>query len=125
MIAAGDMTGKTAIITGAAAGLGRATALKLAAAGGNLCLVDINAAGLQNTAAEAAALDVETLILTEDLARPDAGRDIVAACVERFGRIDALCNVAAVFLPRHTTKMSDEDWGLVSPSRSMMGSIAF
>jgi NAD(P)-dependent dehydrogenase (short-subunit alcohol dehydrogenase family) len=112
MIAAGDMTGKTAIITGAAAGLGRATALKLAAAGGNLCLVDINAAGLQNTAAEAAALDVETLILTEDLARPDAGRDIVAACVERFGRIDALCNVAAVFLPRHTTKMSDEDWDL-------------
>ena len=112
MIAAGDMTGKTAIITGAAAGLGRATALKLAAAGANLCLVDINADGLQNTAAEVAALNVETLVLAVDLSRPDAGRDIVTACVETFGRVDALCNVAAVFLPRHTTEMSDEDWDL-------------
>jgi len=112
MIATGEMTGKTAIVTGAAAGLGRATALKLAAAGANLCLVDINADGLQQTAGEAEALDVDTLVQTEDLSRPDAGQDIVAACVDRFGRVDALCNVAAVFLPRHTTQMSDEDWDL-------------
>jgi hypothetical protein len=45
-----NMKGKAALVTGAASGLGRATAIKLAAAGANVCLVDLNAAGLQETA---------------------------------------------------------------------------
>ena len=43
-----NMKGKSALVTGAASGLGRATAIKLAAAGANVCLVDVNAVGLQD-----------------------------------------------------------------------------
>ena len=45
-----DMTGKAALVTGAASGLGRATARKLAEAGASLCLVDVNPQGLAETA---------------------------------------------------------------------------
>ena len=46
-----EMSGKAALVTGAASGLGRATAVKLAEAGAHLCLVDRDAAGLAETAA--------------------------------------------------------------------------
>ena len=107
-----DMTGKTAIVTGAAAGLGKATALKLARAGANLCLVDINADGLEQTAVEAGDLGVTALVHAADLAQPHVPHDIVEAAINQFGRIDALCNVAAVFIPRHTTDMLDSEWDL-------------
>ena len=45
-----DMTGKAALVTGAASGLGRATAIRLSEAGAMLCLVDVNAAGLDERA---------------------------------------------------------------------------
>ena len=61
MIAPSNMKGKAALVTGAAAGLGRATALKLAAAGADLCLVDINHEGLKETAASVADLGAEAL----------------------------------------------------------------
>jgi len=50
MYAPGSMKGKAALVTGAAAGLGRATALKLANLGADVCIVDINASGLEGTA---------------------------------------------------------------------------
>src|SRR5690554_5075807 len=73
-----NMSGKTALITGAAAGLGRATALILADAGANLCLLDINAGGLQSTADEARARGVEVLPLAVDIGEPQNCRDAVA-----------------------------------------------
>lgn len=60
-----DMTGKVAIVTGAASGLGRATALKLAQAGADLCLVDVNIQGLQG-AAITAPLSISTMALRQD-----------------------------------------------------------
>lgn len=105
-----DMTGKTAIVTGAAAGLGRATALRLASAGAGLCLVDINAAGLEDAASEVRALGVEVLVQAVDLADTGRCQPVVDAAVEAFGRLDALCNVAAVFLPCHSHEMDDENW---------------
>ncbi|HEY8386252.1 MAG TPA: SDR family oxidoreductase [Porticoccaceae bacterium] len=105
-----NMSGKTALITGAAAGLGRATALILADAGANLCLLDINAGGLQSTADEARARGVEVLPLAVDIGEPQNCRDAVASAVDTFGRLDALCNVAAVFIPSHTDRMSLDAW---------------
>lgn len=105
-----DMTGKAALITGAAAGLGRATALILARAGADVCLVDVNAAGLEATAGEARALGVKALAQEADLASPDNCRAAVAAAVAAFGRLDALCNVAAVFIPAHAAEMDQADW---------------
>lgn len=110
MLNPGDMTGRAAIVTGAAAGLGRATALLLARAGANLCLVDVNADGLEAVSSEVRALGGEVLVEAVNLADSSQCSAIVADTVEAFGRLDALCNVAAVFMPVHATDMTDEQW---------------
>jgi meso-butanediol dehydrogenase / (S,S)-butanediol dehydrogenase / diacetyl reductase len=105
-----DMKGKSVLVTGAAAGLGRATALRLAHAGADLCVVDVNAEGLEATANDARALGVKAIALALDLGIADNCRKAVAAALQAFNRLDALCNVAAVFIPCHTTEMSAADW---------------
>ena len=108
MIAPSEMTGRVALVTGAAAGLGKATALTLAGAGASVCLVDIDAKGLEETATEIAAAGGETVVHATDLSSGDNCRRAVGAAIDRFGRLDALCNVAAVFLPGRTEDMTDE-----------------
>jgi NAD(P)-dependent dehydrogenase (short-subunit alcohol dehydrogenase family) len=105
-----DMKGKAALVSGAAAGLGRATAVKLARAGADVCIVDVNASGLEETADQLRALGVKAHIRAADLAVYDHCRASVASAVETFGRLDALCNVAAVFMPGHATDMTAEGW---------------
>lgn len=105
-----DMQGKSALITGAAAGLGRATALQLAAAGADVYLLDIDAEGLAATVRDAEALGVRAIGTPLDLADPEGCRGAVDAAVAAFGRLDALCNIAALFLPCHTEEMSLEAW---------------
>lgn len=110
MQAPSDMHGKAALITGTAAGLGRATALRLAHAGADVCLLDINADGLESTAREARELGVRALVQARDLSDPSTCAASVAAAVETFGRLDALCNVAAVFIPCHADAMTKVEW---------------
>jgi NAD(P)-dependent dehydrogenase (short-subunit alcohol dehydrogenase family) len=105
-----DMKGKAALITGAAAGLGRATALTLGQAGADVCLVDVNARGLEETATQLRALGVKAKSYPVDLAVRDNCFSAVAAAVDAFGRLDALCNVAGVFIPCHATDMAAADW---------------
>lgn len=105
-----DMTGRAAIVTGAAAGLGRATAMQLAGAGADLCLVDLNPEGLEAAAQEARALGVRAVPFATDLAVEGNCAAAVAAAVESFGRVDSLCNVAGVFLPAHSAAMPAADF---------------
>lgn len=105
-----SMHGKVALITGAAAGLGKATALLLARTGANVCLVDINAEDLEKTAQECRDIGVNALNVATDLSNADNCRAAIAAAVESFGRLDALCNVAAVFIPCHSAEMNDQQW---------------
>lgn len=101
----GTMKGKAAIVTGAAAGLGCATALKLAQAGADVSLVDIDANKLAAVADEVRVLGVKALVQVVDLAVADNCPAVVAAAVDAFGRLDALCNVAAVMIPSYTPEM--------------------
>ncbi len=110
MISASDMTGKTAFITGAAGGLGRATALKLAGAGARLFLVDINGDQLAQTANELKAIGADVRLEAADLGEGRRCSELIDSAVQEFGRLDALCNVAAVFIPKHTTAMSDDEF---------------
>ncbi|MET0179316.1 MAG: SDR family oxidoreductase [Novosphingobium sp.] len=105
-----DMTGKAALVTGAASGLGRATAIALADAGADVCLVDLNAAGLEETAGSIA---TRAHVHATDLGKPDACKAAVAAAVNAFGRLDALCNVAGVLKFANAHEMSVEDWNLI------------
>ncbi len=105
-----DMKGEAALVTGAASGLGRATALKLAQAGADLCIVDINAAGLEETAQQIRGLGVSVLAHAADLAVAEHCRLAVEATVEKFGRLDALCNVAGLIIFTNSPEMPVADW---------------
>lgn len=105
-----DMTGKVALVTGGALGLGKATALKLARCGASLCLVDFNAAGLAETAALVAGEGAHVLSHRADLSDPDQCGPAIEAAVARFGRLDALCNVAGIIVMAHAHEMARMDW---------------
>jgi NAD(P)-dependent dehydrogenase (short-subunit alcohol dehydrogenase family) len=92
-----NMKGKVALVTGAASGLGRATAMALAQAGADLCLVDLNQAGLQETAG-LLSTDVRSLVQVTDLAERENCAPAVSAAVQEFGRLDALCNIAGIII---------------------------
>lgn len=103
---ASDMTGKAALVTGAAAGLGRATAIRLARAGAAVCLVDIDAANLEEAAKAIRDEGGQALVHVADLAEYDQCIGAVAVAFAQFGRLDALCNVAGIMIPSHTPDMS-------------------
>lgn len=105
-----NMKGKVALVTGAASGLGRATALKLGQAGADVCLVDLNAAGLEETAQQLRALGVRALVHATNLALRDNCIGAVAAAVTEFGRLDALCNVAGIIVMCNAHEMSAVDF---------------
>jgi NAD(P)-dependent dehydrogenase (short-subunit alcohol dehydrogenase family) len=105
-----DMTGKVALVTGAAGGLGKSTAITLARAGANVCIVDINADGLAATAETIRAIGCDVITQTVDIGIAENCAAVIEATTQKFQRLDALCNVAAVFVPSHTTEMSIGDW---------------
>jgi NAD(P)-dependent dehydrogenase (short-subunit alcohol dehydrogenase family) len=107
---ASDMTDETALVTGAASGLGRGTALALARAGANVCIVDVNAAGLEETARQIRAIGRKVLVHATDLSVGENCLAAVAAAIESSGRLDALCNVAGIIIFTNSTGMTGKDW---------------
>src|SRR5213080_4563169 len=89
-----DLTGRVALVSGAAQGLGRAMALALAEAGADLVLADRNAGGVQQTAAHLAGFGRRVVPVPCDVSEPAQVRDLFAQLDGAFGRIDFLGNVA-------------------------------
>lgn len=108
-----DMTGKVALVTGAGGGLGQATAIALATAGADICIVDVKAEGLAETATQIEALGRKALIHGADLSIADNCAASVETAVGAFGRLDALCNVAGILKLANTHEMPLDDWNLV------------
>jgi 3-oxoacyl-[acyl-carrier protein] reductase len=86
------LEGRVAIVTGGAQGLGRAMLRRLAAEGAHGVAADLQLAKAQTVVDEVGGLALEV-----DVADPDSCRRLVAETVERFGRVDALVNNAAIF----------------------------
>jgi len=110
MPTASNMKGKAALVTGAASGLGRATALALARAGADVCAVDLNAAALEQTAAALRPLGNRVLVHAADLALRENCTAAVAAARAEFGRLDALCNVAGIIVLCNAHEMRTLDY---------------
>jgi NAD(P)-dependent dehydrogenase (short-subunit alcohol dehydrogenase family) len=96
---ANDLSGRIALVTGAASGIGRASALAFAAAGASVALVDIDGGGLERTAKDVHAAGREAEVITADVTDLDAMADAVERTVARFGRLDAAHNNAGVAGP--------------------------
>jgi NAD(P)-dependent dehydrogenase (short-subunit alcohol dehydrogenase family) len=105
-----EFAGKLALVTGAASGIGRATALAFARAGANLAVCDLNEAALEETAAAARALGRRVLACRVDVAR----RDDVAAFADAVHReheaVDVLMNNAGVGLGGGFLETGLADW---------------
>jgi len=87
---------KAAIVTGAASGLGRAMALGLVESGMDVVAADRNATALAALAPAKGGSPGSVLPVAADLTEPDAFDRIVAAALEKFGRIDVLINNAGI-----------------------------
>jgi 3-oxoacyl-[acyl-carrier protein] reductase len=92
--------GKTIVITGAASGIGRATALIFAREGANVVCADINEAGVEETAEKINAIGSQALALTIDVTKRAAVNDMVDLAINGFGRVDFLFNSAGAALAR-------------------------
>ena len=104
------MTQTAAIVTGASSGIGAASAIRLAQDFTALVLVARGGEGLARTAEAVRAAGAEPLILEVDLARADAADQVVAETLHRFGRIDALLNIAGAVVGQDLFQMSDALW---------------
>jgi len=91
-----DFTGKTALITGAASGFGKSLASELAKRGANLVVADFNESGLSETVSELESLGASVVSLVGDVAQESHAEQLVAAAVERFGRLDIAVNNAGI-----------------------------
>jgi 3-oxoacyl-[acyl-carrier protein] reductase len=104
------MTTKIAIITGASAGIGRATALRLAKDYSGLVLVAREAEQLEKTAADVKSLGAEPLVIAADLRLVASVEQVINETQKKFGRIDAVVNIAGAVPQIHLFDMTDEQW---------------
>ncbi|CAN5670352.1 glucose 1-dehydrogenase [soil metagenome] len=89
-----DLTGRVALVSGAASGMGRAMAMALAESGADLVLADINSTGMQETAHEIEKLGRRALPVLCDVSNTDQIRAMYGKVDKEYGRIDVLGNVA-------------------------------
>jgi len=103
-----SLAGQTAIVTGAATGIGQAIATRLAAAGATAVVVDLNLAEAHTVAA---ALPNNSFAVQADISKADSVRAAVEAVLARTGRIDILVNNAGIAGPAaYVWEQTDEDW---------------
>jgi len=107
------LAGKSAVITGAAKGIGRATADVFAEEGARIIGTDIDADGLDRLRADLEVRGAECATVVGDVSKPDDARRMIAAAVERYGRIDILVANAGVIPLGSITESGPDDWDSV------------
>ena len=104
------LQGKAVLVTGAAGGIGRATAARLAAEGARLALADRDVAGLESVAASISGSQPRPTIIVFDAADLASSAALVDSAVAALGRVDAVCNIAGIFAKAHFTDIRADDW---------------
>jgi len=105
--------GSIAIVTGAASGMGRATALRLASEGAAVAAIDLNAEGLAAVVAEIDLADGRAIAIAADISSRDACHQAVARCVAELGVPTHLANVAGVLRAAHVKDVTEADFNLL------------
>ncbi len=113
MAGEGELAGKVAVITGAAQGMGKAVAQRLAKAGSRLVLVDTQGDKLAALAAALAQAGVEVLARTADITDEAMVRTLIAGVVEQFNRLDILVNCAGIIYPTRFHELTVDEWDKV------------
>jgi 3-oxoacyl-[acyl-carrier protein] reductase len=104
------MSKSVAIVTGASSGIGKATALRLARDFGAVVIAARGGEKLADVGEQIKAAGAEALVLELDLMAPTAAEAVVKATLDRFGRIDALLNIAGAVPGLDIFEMTDEQW---------------
>ena len=118
----GKLDERNAVVTGAGRGIGRAVAMLLAEEGANVIVNDpggnVDGTGHDNGPADQVAAEIKdaggTAVANYDsVATAEGGESMVRQCVDAFGRIDLLINVAGILRDRMIFNMSEEEWDAV------------
>ena len=104
------LKGKVALVTGSSSGIGRAIALCLAGEGANIVVTGRDSARTSSVASEVKAHGVEVLTVLVDLTVVEEVKKMVAAAIDKFGRIDILVNSAGTSLIRDPLLLPDDEF---------------
>jgi NAD(P)-dependent dehydrogenase (short-subunit alcohol dehydrogenase family) len=105
-----DLSGKVAVVTGAASGIGRAMAKRFAAEGMRVVLADVEAGPLEAAASRLKEDGYDVAAFRVDVTRPDEVRGLAEFTLEKFGSVQVLCNNAGVGIGGTLWEHSPEDW---------------
>jgi len=106
----GRFEGKVAFLTGAASGIGRAVAVKLASEGASVCGMDVNEAGLAETGAQVTGAGGRWHQVVGDVRSREVCHAAVQTAVETFGRLDVLGNIAGIARAEHVLEVTEEQY---------------
>ena len=107
------LKGKTAIVTGAARGIGKEIALTLANEGADIAICDIDKESLEKAKSDIERLGRKCLIGAVDVGKLDSCEDMANKTLDKFGKIDILINNAGITRDSLLMRMKDEDWDAV------------
>ena len=101
---------RVAIVTGAASGIGKATAITFAREGASVMCADVNAEGAEAVARTIADTGGDAASVSVDVASEDDIQNMVAETVKRWGKLDVIYNNAGIALGNPVTQVLEEDW---------------
>jgi 3-oxoacyl-[acyl-carrier protein] reductase len=108
-----SLSGKIALVTGAAQGIGREIAFALATDGADVAICDVNLEAAQKTAVEIEGKGKKSLAIKANVASSADVAAMIEQVVEKLGRIDILVNNAGITRDGLILRMKDEDWDMV------------
>jgi NAD(P)-dependent dehydrogenase (short-subunit alcohol dehydrogenase family) len=106
----GRLLGKSALVTGAAAGIGRATAALFAREGARLVVADINSDGLSSLRDSLANVTGDVAVVSADVSKPEDARRMVDVAVEQYGRLDIAIANAGIIPLASVLEATPADW---------------
>ncbi|MCH2170808.1 SDR family oxidoreductase [Myxococcota bacterium] len=104
-----SLDGRTAVVTGAASGIGRAVAKTLAEAGAGVVLADVDLAGLEHVRNEIDSSGRSALCVEVDVSSRSEVEKLVAAALDRFGSVDVMANVAGIIRNASVIETTEEE----------------